>query len=344
MRNFILGVFLVFFTACEFSDVTVDGYRGNIGRDYIECVLVKAGNFKTSGGTTVTLTEDFYIGKYPVTQAQYRAVMGSNPSKFRGDNKPVEMVTWQNAVNFCKAVGGFLPTEAQWQFAARGGNNSNGYTYSGSNNLGEVGWYYDNSGYETHPVGQKKPNELGIYDMSGNVWEWTADWYQYDYPSSSMNPTGANSGNYRVIRGGSWRNYEGNCRVFYRHNGYPDDSNNYRGFRVAFPSRGDDNPVNKPQKSDKIQGIMFEKNIVSDKAVMRVQLPNKEDISLMKLVIYDNICNVVFEKTQNDANVTWGLTNSAGRVVANGSYLIVAEIKGMSGKTYIYSAKLGAKR
>jgi hypothetical protein len=200
----------------------------------IECVLVKAGNFKTLDGTTVTLTEDFYIGKYPVTQAQYQAVMGNNPSRFSGDDKPVETVTWQDAVYFCKKVGGFLPTEAQWEFAARGGNNSKSYIYSGSNNLYEVGWYDDNS-RQTQFVGQKNPNELGIYDMSGNVWEWTADWNQSSYPSSGTNPTGASSGSLRVVRGGSWLFYVDFCRVSNR-NGYgPDNSRGDQGFRVAFP-------------------------------------------------------------------------------------------------------------
>jgi formylglycine-generating enzyme required for sulfatase activity len=201
----------------------------------IECILVKAGSFTTEGGTTVTLTEDFYISKYPVTQAQYRAVMGNNPSYYSGDNKPVERVTWQNAVDFCKAVGGFLPTEAQWEFAARGGNNSNGYIYSGSDNLDEVGWYSNNSSSQTHDVGQKNPNELGIYDMSGNVFEWTADLYQINYPSSSTNPTGASSGFYRVYRGGGWSSSVGSCRVSFRYDYNPGCYNLSLGFRVAFP-------------------------------------------------------------------------------------------------------------
>jgi formylglycine-generating enzyme required for sulfatase activity len=202
----------------------------------IECVLVKAGNFKTSSGKTVTLTKDFYISKYPVTQAQYRAITGNNPSKFRGDDKPVEIVTWENANDFCKKVGGFLPTETQWEFAARGGNKSRGYIYSGSNNLDEVGWCSSNSSKQTHNVGQKNPNELGIYDMSGDVWEWTVDWYQSVYPSGSMDPKGANIGSYRVIRGGSWYNYEDKCLVSIRKDGYPANSNNRVGFRVAFPA------------------------------------------------------------------------------------------------------------
>jgi len=182
----------------------------------IEAVLVKAGNFITKDTISITLTEDFYISKYEITQAQFQAVMGFNPSYFVDDNKPVDSVTWLNAENFCRAVGGFLPTEAQWEFAARGGNKSENYLYSGSNNLNDVAWHYGNSNNETKPVGQKLPNELGIYDMSGNVWEWTADWYQYVYPSSHTNPTGASILTNPVFRGGSWGFLEGGCRVSFR--------------------------------------------------------------------------------------------------------------------------------
>ena len=126
-----------------------------------------------------------------------------------------------------------LPTEAEWEYAARGGNQSKGYKYSGSNSISDVAWYDDNSGDKTHPVGQKTPNELGIYDMSGNVWEWCQDWYG-DYSSSSQtNPTGPSSGSYRVLRGGSWNNGARNCRVSNR-GSYNPDSRSYRsGFRLA---------------------------------------------------------------------------------------------------------------
>ena len=182
----------------------------------------------------VTLTKDFYISKYPVTRAQYRAAMGTNPSDFKGDNLPVENVSWDEAVAFCKKVGGRLPTEAEWEFAARGGNKSNGYIYSGSNNLDEVGWYSGNSGSVTHPVGQKAPNELGIYDMSGNVWEWCSDWYG-SYPNGSVSdPTGPSSGSSRVFRGGSWYYASRYCRVAYRHNASPSYRHDRLGLRVAF--------------------------------------------------------------------------------------------------------------
>ena len=126
---------------------------------------------------SVTLSS-YYIGKTEVTQALWQAVMGSNPSNFKGSNLPVECVCWNDCQEFIQKLNSLtgrnfrLPTEAEWEFACRGGNNSRGYKYSGSNNLGSVAWYDDNSGGQTHPVATKAPNELGIYDMSGNVWEW----------------------------------------------------------------------------------------------------------------------------------------------------------------------------
>ena len=158
----------------------------------------------------VTLTNDYYIGKYEVTQALWQAVMGNNPSNFKGDNLPVEKVSWDDCQEFISKLNRItgktfrLPTEAEWEYAARGGNKSRGYQYSGSNNLLDVAWFRDNSGSKTHAVGTKQPNELGIYDMSGNVCEWCHDWYGAYSSSSQVNPTGANSGSYRVIRGGSW--------------------------------------------------------------------------------------------------------------------------------------------
>ncbi|MFM7153813.1 MAG: formylglycine-generating enzyme family protein, partial [Bacteroidota bacterium] len=126
-----------------------------------------------------------------------------------------------------------LPTEAEWEYAARGGNKSNGYEYSGSNNLNEVGLYWDNFGSKTHAVGEMNPNELGLYDMSGNVWEWCSDW-KGDYPSGSqINPTGPTNGSSRVIRGGSWNDYPRNCRVAVRHYGAPGHRSGYLGFRLA---------------------------------------------------------------------------------------------------------------
>lgn len=189
----------------------------------------------------VTLS-DYCIGKYEVTQEEWKAVMGTNPSRFTGNNKPVEQVSWNDCQEFIKKLNLLtglqfrLPTEAEWEYAARGGNKSKGYKYSGSNNIGNVAWYWDNSNDETHAVGTKQPNELGIYDMSGNVWEWCSDWYSSSYYSSSPanNPTGPAAGyNIRVVRGGSWIHYARYCRVPIRDHDNSDICYPYVGFRLA---------------------------------------------------------------------------------------------------------------
>ena len=167
----------------------------------------------------VTLTNDYYIGKYEVTQALWQAVMGSIPSKFKGNNLPVENVSWDDCQDFVSKLNAMtgkkfrLPTEAEWEYAARGGKKSRGYQYSGSNTLGDVAWYGDNSGSKTHAVGTKQPNELGIYDMTGNVWEWCQDWKGSYSSSPQTNPTGAASGSNCVLRGGSWYNSAKRCRA-----------------------------------------------------------------------------------------------------------------------------------
>ncbi|OPZ99499.1 MAG: Serine/threonine-protein kinase pkn1 [Bacteroidetes bacterium ADurb.Bin408] len=188
---------------------------------------------------------DFYIGKYEVTQAQWRAVMGASatlsaPSGFKNcDNCPVESVSWNDIQEFLKKLNAKtgktyrLPTEAEWEYAARGGSKSNGYKYSGSNNVGSVAWYTDNSGSKTHPVGQKSPNELGIYDMSGNVWEWCSDWYGSYSSNSQTNPQGAISGSSRVLRGGSWSDGARGCRSANRSGNSPGDRISNLGFRLA---------------------------------------------------------------------------------------------------------------
>ena len=196
-----------------------------------EMIRVEVGTF-TMGATSeqenpkddeypthsVTLTKNYYLGKTEVTQALWEAVMGGNPSHYKGDNRPVEKVSWNDCQTFIKKLNvatgkNFrLPTEAEWEFAARGGNKSENYQYSGSNNLSEVAWWGDNSGDQTHEVATKQPNELDLYDMSGNVWEWCQDWYG-DYSSSAQtNPTGPNTGSYRVRRGGSFFDDVGSFR------------------------------------------------------------------------------------------------------------------------------------
>ena len=167
---------------------------------------------------TVTVSS-FFMDKTEVTQAEYRKVMGKNPSIFSGcDDCPVEKVSWHDANAYAQKVGKRLPSEAEWEYAARGGNKNKGYTYSGSNDLNAVGWYSNNSGSKTHPVAQKQPNELGLYDMSGNVWEWCSDWYSDSYYRSSPknDPQGPNSGSSRVLRGGGWGSFDLGCRVAYR--------------------------------------------------------------------------------------------------------------------------------
>ena len=218
----------------------------------IDMVRVEAGTF-TMGATAemndpydndkpthrVTLTNDYYIGKYEVTQALWQAVMGNDPSYFKGDNLPVEQVSWDDCQDFLSKLNRItsktfrLPTEAEWEYAARGGNKSRGYQYSGSNNLSDVAWYDDNSGNKTHAVGTKQPNELGIYDMSGNVWEWCQDWYGEYNSSSQVNPTGANRGSYRVLRGGCFSCSAGGCRSSFRRYCSPDIRFNYFGLRLV---------------------------------------------------------------------------------------------------------------
>lgn len=187
---------------------------------------------------SVTLS-GYYIGKTEVTQALWQAVMGSNPSYFEGDDLPVEQVSWDDCQEFIRKLNSLtgqnfrLPTEAEWEFACRGGNNSRGYKYSGSNYIDNVAWYDGNSGDKTHPVATKSPNELGIYDMSGNVWEWCADWYG-DYSSGRQtNPKGPYGGSGRVLRGGSWIIIAGCCRSSYRDGYIPTYRFNNLGLRLA---------------------------------------------------------------------------------------------------------------
>ena len=188
---------------------------------------------------SVTLS-DYYIGQTEVTQELWEAVMGDNPSYFTGDNQcPVERVSWDDCQEFIKKLNRLtgknfrLPTEAEWEYAARGGNKSKGYKYSGSNDADAVAWYNKNSGSKTQPVAQKQSNELGLYDMSGNVWEWCQDWYG-DYTSRSQsNPKGANTGSDRVLRGGSWFDYARYVQVSYRHNCTPDTRFSGYGLRLA---------------------------------------------------------------------------------------------------------------
>ena len=187
----------------------------------------------------VTLSS-FSIGKYEVTQAEWQAVMGSNPSWFIGNlQRPVEQVSWEDCQKFITKLNRLtgkkfrLPTEAEWEYAARGGNRSRDYKYSGSNTLGTVAWYSSNSSSTTHPVGTKQANELGLYDMSGNVWEWCQDWYGSYSSGAQTNPTGPSDGSSRVYRGGSWYDNARYCRVSLRFNDTPSYRSYYIGLRLA---------------------------------------------------------------------------------------------------------------
>ena len=165
----------------------------------------------------VTLSS-FSIGMYEVSQEEWQTVMGNNPSEFRGTKKPVENVSWEDCQVFIQKLNTLtgkkfrLPTEAEWEFAARGGNKSKNFKYAGSNNYGSVAWYRNSSGKTTHDVGQKQPNELGLYDMSGNVREWVHDYYENYVDSSLTNPTGTDSGYYHVVRGGGCTGFLRDCR------------------------------------------------------------------------------------------------------------------------------------
>ncbi len=186
----------------------------------------------------VTLSS-YRIGSYEVTQKEWETVMGRNPSRFRGNDLPVEYISWNDCQDFISHLNQMtglhfhLPTEAQWEFAARGGNFSNGYIYSGTNEAGGKSWNQDNSRNRTHPVGQKLPNELGLYDMSGNVAEWCSDWYGEYNSDSQTNPSGPSSGSYRLYRGGSWCYDISSTRVSYRSCYNPVNKYNYLGMRLA---------------------------------------------------------------------------------------------------------------
>jgi formylglycine-generating enzyme required for sulfatase activity len=202
----------------------------------------------------------FYMGKHEVTQKEWREIMGNNPSNFKGDNLPVENVSWFDAIEYCNklsikegltpayrgsgdgitcdwnANGYRLPTEAEWEFAAKGGiKDYLVYEYSGGNNVGTVAWYDGNSGRSTHPVGTKAVNSLGIYDMSGNVWEWCWDRYESYSSGAQDNPRGPVSGAYRVIRGGGWGDSAVYVRSANRYSYTPSHRFYYYGFRLVRP-------------------------------------------------------------------------------------------------------------
>ncbi len=224
-----------------------DPIVNSIGMSFVS---IPAGTFTMGEGSAahqVTLTKAFEIGVYEVTQEQYEQVMGTNPSNFKGPQNPVETVSWDDAVAFCRKLSempaekkaGYvyrLPTEAEWEYACRAGTTTV-YSFGDSeSDLGYYAWYDDHFGNPTagttHPVGGKKPNAWGLYDMHGNIYEWCQDWYG-DYPSGPVtDPTGAASGSYRVYRGGSWYHFSDFCRSANRYRYAPVNRINIIGFRV----------------------------------------------------------------------------------------------------------------
>jgi formylglycine-generating enzyme len=261
--------------------ITINIFSQTIPKNMI---LVQGGTFKNTKsnyyGKNVTLS-NFYIGKYEVTQKEWREVMRSNPSKFKGDNLPVENVNWYDCIEFCNAKskkenlppyynidytkddlnnenmyddlrltitinirsnGYRLPTEAEWEYTASGGQISKNFTYSGSENIDEIAVYEKTSNnksnksldYGTYTIGSMKSNELGIYDMSGNVWEWCWDWYNEDISSYVRDPIGTDYGEDRVLRGGSWNYHHNGCRIMFRlfNNPCLHSDGNY-GFRLV---------------------------------------------------------------------------------------------------------------
>jgi formylglycine-generating enzyme required for sulfatase activity len=242
-----------------------------------------AGKFEMGEGSRVhevTLTEPFYIGIVEVTQEQYIRVMRTNPSNFKGLSNPVEQVSWEDAMNFCRKLSELpaekkagrvyrLPTEAEWEYACRAGTKTEFTFGDDESKIGDHAWFDMNSSNKTHPVGEKKPNEWGLFDMHGNVWEWCSDWYG-EYPKSvAINPNGPKTGQSRVVRGGSYRNVASLCRSAHRINDGSSQRFSYLGFRVALSY------IEISQEADRIAA---EKAILAEPALV-----NSINLALKKL-------------------------------------------------------------
>ena len=258
MRNFVTWWVVLLAMTGIASSQTKDGWQEVAvdlgGGVKLEMVLIPAGEFMMGSPDfdkdavdsekpqhRVRITKPFYLGKYLVTQEQWQAVMGNNPSNFKGPKNPVEAVSWDDCQKFLeklnkKVSGGKfrLPTEAQWEYACRAGSATRYCFGDAESRLGEFAWYAQNSNFKTHPVGEKKPNAWGLYDMHGNVWEWCADWYGSGYGNSLVeDPTGPASGSGRALRGGSWRDDTADCRSAARGHYAPGRGFHLLGLRVS---------------------------------------------------------------------------------------------------------------
>lgn len=227
-------------------------YTNSLGMEF---VLIPAGSFIMGSPDSeegrfpdeacyhVKITNPFYLGKFQVTQSQWEAVMGENPSSFKGADLPVESVSWGDCQEFIRKLNRMeetkkyrLPTEAEWEYAARAGSTM-AYSFGDDpKTLGDYAWFEGNSKGSTHPVGGKRPNAWGLYDMHGNVWEWMQDWYTDDFEGISYveDPKGPLTGVYRVLRGGAWTRYARHCRSANRNGGIPEFRYESYGLRLAF--------------------------------------------------------------------------------------------------------------
>lgn len=251
MRKLVLALVIVI-SLSDFGETTneYDIVTFTVNGVSFNMIFVQGGTF-TMGATPeqgrdviagpphqVTLS-DYYIGQTEVTQELWVAVMGENISCFRGDNLPADGVNWDECQVFIQKLNQLtgenfrLPTEAEWEYAARGGNRSEGYMYSGSNDIDEVAWYGYKQSFGTQPVATKRPNELGIYDMSGSLWEWCQDWYGFYSTEPAVNPQGPSTGLGRVMRGGNWLDIGSICKVSERYYRESDCNMYILGFRLC---------------------------------------------------------------------------------------------------------------
>lgn len=222
------------------NGITIDMVRVKSGRLVMGATREMGSRFNSEiPRHEVAITENFYIGKYEVTQALWKAVMGTNPSFFKGDNLPVENVSWNECKAFITKLNRLtgkrfrLPTEAEWEYAAYGGPENQGYMFSGGNDQTKVACYAGNSNGKTKPVGSKQPNELGIYDMSGNVAEWCQDWFGKYTSGLKTNPKGPSSGTLKIYRGGSYKSDAWYVNCIYRSKANTNTKQNSIGFRLA---------------------------------------------------------------------------------------------------------------